>query len=233
MADLSNTQYTWESTIRRCFGGNPPLSLNWSDPKDIIQQLTPFMGLNRNHTLLPGGGGNDMESIDFAKEEGCLEFCLTSRFVSVFKPDVLHFEFFPKSQLNSFFLLEAKEIPRSQRGFFFFFFGTKNFPSSGGDDHKNDLSYEEGGESNPQDDIERFDYDPETIMDNDGEGEPGLKKTNHVVSRYLRGRFLIVAKKSIWNRTCATYDGRHNNMTVQQIRERIQDAIDRQGKILP
>jgi len=45
------------------------------------------------------------------------------------------------------------------------------------------------------------------------------------VRRYMQGKFLIVAKCSIWNQLGATCDGRHTRMSSQEIREQIQGVM--------
>jgi hypothetical protein len=42
----------------------------------------------------------------------------------------------------------------------------------------------------------------------------------------MRGKLLIVAKRSIWNGELTTADDRHSQMTAQEIRAQIQHAID-------
>jgi len=51
------------------------------------------------------------------------------------------------------------------------------------------------------------------------------KEMRHV-TRWFRGSFVIFCKRSLYNRTSSTYDGRHNKMTTDEFREYIQGVID-------
>lgn len=199
----------WATAINQAFGDAPPRSEQWTDLDTMLHVLSLFMGQNLNHTMLPGSGGLDMESISRSPEPGCLEFCPANRLANTFRPAVLFFEHFRESPWNSFFLLETQSLR----------------PCGVYDDSNGE--YEEVVELSPGEYIERSHHDT-GILDYDEDGrEIPLPRTSRIVSRHMRGKFLIVAKRSIWNRVSSTYDGRHNRMTAQQIRKQIQNTIDR------
>ena len=197
----------WAASIRKAFGDSPPRSANWSAPQDMIDVLSPFMGANLNHTMMPTSGGLDMSSIANSAEPGCLELIVTKRMVETFRPGTLYFEHFPESPWNSFFLLEAQ--PLKPCGVY----------------EDNNGESEEVVELAPGEYIERHHGDS-GILGHDEDGvEIPLPETFRCVSRHLTGKFLIVAKRSIWNLNKATYDGRHSHMTAAEIREQIQHVI--------
>ena len=198
----------WAARITQAFGNSPPRSAHWTDAQAMIQVLTTFMGINLNHTMMPGVGGCDMESISHSPEPGCLEFRRGSGLADMFRPGDLLFEHFPESPWNSFFLLETQALrPCGVYG------------NSAG-------QYEEVVELSPGEYIEGSHYDTGVLSYNEDGSEIPLPDTSRVVIRYMRGKFLLVAKRSIWNRTNATYDVRNNHMTAEQIREKIQQIID-------
>jgi hypothetical protein len=203
----------WGIAIEQAFRGSPPVSGRWEDISSMRRVLKPFMGANLNHTMLPGGGGLDMESIAPSPEPGCLELRPGRRMADMFCPTALFFEYFPESPWNSFFLLEAKALKPC------------------GVYENSDGQYEEVLEIAPGKYVDRCAHDT-GVLDYDSVGNPvPVPADARIVSRHLGGKFLIVAKRSIWNRATATYDGRHNRMTSAEIREQIQSVVDRlQGK---
>ena len=197
----------WSKNIEKVFGIDSPQSARWTDLDEMLHVLTPFMGQNLNHTLLPGNGGLDMESIAQSAEPDCLEFSSGDRLAEIFRPTTLFFEHFSESKWNSFFLIETQTLQPC---------GV--YEESNGE-------YEEVLEIAPAEYMDRSYHDIGNLgYDENGRKIP-LPENWRVVSRYMQGKFLVVAKRSIWNRVSATYDGRHNHMTAQQIREQIQNAI--------
>ena len=198
----------WAAAITTAFALAPPRSAQWADLDAMLQVLAPFMGPELNHTMLPGGGGLDMDSVAISPEHGCIEFCAGPRMADMCRPATLFFEHFPESQWNSFFLLDTNLL--SPCGVY--------ADTSG--------VYESVVEVSPGNYIDRSHWDSGILeYDEDGQEIP-LPETSRIVCRRLQGKFLIVAKRSIWNRETSTYDGRHSQMTAQQIRVQIQNTID-------
>lgn len=208
----SRNKADWAAAITKVFGDAPPRSAHWTDPQAMIRVLTPFMGDNRNHTMLPGGGGMDMDSIAQSPEFGCLEFCPGNRLADTFRPADLYFEHFPESVWNSFFLLETQTLEPC------------------GVYAESDEKYEEVTEVSPGEYIDRSHSDTGIHGYDENGKELPLPSTSRIISRRLRGKFLIVAKQSIWNLADETYDGCHSFMSAQQIRLQIQRAICEQSE---
>lgn len=60
--------------------------------------------------------------------------------------------------------------------------------------------------------------------DEDGTEVP-VPEDSKVVLRLLSGKLLIVSQGSMWNRTNETWDGRHNAMTSDDIRAMIERSL--------
>jgi len=198
----------WAAAIHRAFGDTPPRSAKWTGRENIVAVLRPFMAPNLNHTMLPVGGGLDMDAASLSTEDDCLDFHPGERLRDRCRPSMLSFEYFPESEWNSFFLLECQQLAAS------------------GVYEDIERNYEELVEVEPGHFIDRSHHDTGVLTHDENGDEVPLPRTSLLVSRYLSGKFLIVAKRSIWNRVHSTYDGRHNGMTSEQIRAQIQEAID-------
>ncbi len=198
----------WSAAIQQAFGIAPPQSARWTDLDAMVHVLSPFMQENLNHTMLSGHGGFDMVGIARSAEPECLEFSSSSRSAELFCPTTLFFEYFSESPWNSFLLVETQPLQPS------------------GVYEENDGLYEEVLEVAPAEYTDRYHFDDGNLGYDENNQEIPLPENCRIIARHMRGKFLVVAKRSLWNRDTATYDGRHRNMTAQQIRERIQDAID-------
>jgi hypothetical protein len=203
----------WVDAIDLAFRNAPPHSAQWIDPVAMLRVLTPFMGVNLNHTLLPGGGGLDMEAITISSEPECLEFRVDEHAADLFRPATLLFEHFSDSPWNSFFLLRTQPLE----------------PCG--------LYEEDGGcrevvvEIAPGKYVQRS-HGESRFLGYDANGrEIPLPSTARTVTRYMRGSFLIGAKRSLWNLDTSTCDGRHNGASAQQIRATIQEALTYLSKV--
>jgi hypothetical protein len=198
----------WAAAIRRTFGAAPPRSETWTDLGAMLRALAPLTGPGLNHTMLPGGGGYDMVAAARSPEPGCLEFSQGGRLADTCRPAALRFGHFPRSPWNSFFLLETRPLePCGAYG-----------ETGGGDEEVVEVS--PGRYAHPS-------HRETGVLGHDADGrEIPLPATSRLVVRHLRGKFLVVAKASIWNLTAATYDGRHSRMTAEQVRAMIQHALD-------
>lgn len=201
-----NSKY-WCDLIQKNFGNIPPVSSSWDDIDDCLSVLTPFMGLNLNHTMLPDGGGLDMIAIRQYHEGEKIELCPTEKTSYVLKFECIYFEYFKSDPGQSFFLLEAGALPPS---------GVYN---------QIRRQSEELVEIEPGRFVERSVWDA-GYFGHDSQGdEIPLPSSARLVLRYIGGKFLIVAKSSLWNQTNSTYDGRHNNMSASEIRSQIARAL--------
>lgn len=184
----------WINALHKTFGKTILSSMKWDKHDEIIHVLSSFMGENLNHTLLPDGGGTDVKEIKYANEPNCLEF----RDDFVFKPGDLYFEYIESSPIDSFFLLETKEL--AQSGIY----------------ETLDTYFEELVEIEPGKYTKRSCWDIGYYVDSNG-NILSIPSSSRVICRYLKGNFLIVAKTSKWNKDVSTYDGRHNTMSSKQI----------------
>ncbi len=201
----------WADAISRSFIGNPPQSAVWYGSEAILAALQPFMAEGRNHGFLPTGGGMDMLGIDVAAEPGCLAIEVDEKIVYVIKPKSLVLEYFPESPVNSFAFLQLDQLKPT---------GISENAETG------ERSYSEYiVELEPGRYVERSVWD-QGYYDYDDDGrEIELPDSARLVTRWLGGKILLVAKTSVWNRTKSTYDGRHNRMQAHKIREVISNAL--------
>lgn len=201
----------WTTAIANVAGNNPPLSETWRGIDSIRTALQPFMAENRNHAHLPTGGGMDMRSVHNSVEPGCLEFGIGEQSAWVVKPESLILENFPESPIDSFLLLELAELQPS------------------GIYEQRETKRAEFVEELVE--LRRGDYVERGVWDNgfyghDEEGrEIPLPDESRLVNRWLKGKILIVAKRSLWNSTPETYDGRHNAMKAIDIRMYITEVL--------
>lgn len=197
----------WLKAIETTVGGKPPASTIWRGLDDIITALTPFMGPADNHGHLPTGGGMDFKGVSRSRERGCLEFEIGDRTAYVMRPEKLTLEYLKEGPVESFLLLELADLEPS---------GVYEKDSESGYEPLVDL------------DGEYLDYDVwnRGFLEHDENGhEVPIPRNARIVNRFFRGKVVIVAKHSIWNGTPDTYDGRHDKMTVDQIRGAIERSL--------
>jgi hypothetical protein len=199
----------WKRAIEQSSGSTHASSLTWNNTGEIKRNLSFFIAPNRNHGHYPIGGGFDFNAINDSVENGLLEFQVSEKMVDIAKPQSLSLEIFRDHPIESFLLLELSEIPPSTI-----------------DDHRTEFK-EELLETTPGHYRPRELWDRGYLSyDEDGREVP-LPPTCRIVTRWLQGKILIVAKGSTWNGDPATYDGRHNRMSATEIRAVIQRALDR------
>lgn len=167
----------------------------WTDQLDMEKVLKKFLGRNQNHTHLPTGGGLDFEDVEFSEEEDCLFFVTSDRSGCLMKPDKLLLEYISESPAESFLYLEGLPIkPALHAGAR----GSEEVVDLGGADY-----------------IDRTHWDQNTYGH---DNEEPLPEDARLITRFLRGNFMIVCKGSMWNNSPHTYSGEHDGMTVKQIR---------------
>ncbi len=201
----------WAKAVFDAFGNVPPSAAKWETLPEIIHALFHFMRMNLNHIHLPGGGGLDMKAMQQSHEEACLELCPEKRVAYVVRPAKLFFEHFSESPWNSFFLLELS--PLEPCGVY----------EPRGEDSEEVLEIE------PNRYLDRGYLDEGNLGYDENGNEIRLPESWRIVVRCFEGKCLIVAKRSYWNLAKRTYDGRHNRMTHEEIREAIQKAIKHLG----
>ena len=197
----------WQRSIADATGPNTGVSTTWQGLERIRDVLVPFMGANRNHAHFPTGGGLDFERVELAAEPGCLAFTVGDRVAEVMKPQKLTLEHFSDSPHQSFLLLELAKLDPS------------------GVDKQANATSEQLMEYPAGHYMSRDVWEQGYLrLDADGREVP-LPSDSRLVTRWLNGKVLIVAKGSLWNGAPATYDGRHNKMTAADIRAVIERAL--------
>jgi hypothetical protein len=210
--DVSNfvleNRERWETALNICFPKGIPTSTSWTESEQMVRILRPFCAKNLNHTMLPRGGGQDMIDIGLSKEAGCIELRPAPNIAYLCRPSSLHFEYISDSAWNSFFLLETAGLSPS---------GIYGDDSSDGREELLELP---NGQY-----YSRSHWDENSLGEDEDGREIPVPKASRLVVRHFDGKFLIVAKKSLWNGTSATYDGRHQKLAPAEIRAKIEAAL--------
>ncbi len=183
----------WKYVQKKLFGEIIPDRASWSSIEDVVNVLNLLGRMpNLNHMFIPSGGGIDLESIEIASESGCI--ALKESGTSIVKPKRLIAENISKDYEWSYFRLELDELE----------------PVFG------DVIYdlEEVTEDVPG-------HYVRWICGNYGHYDDGapLPENYRIVSRYIKGSFVIFLKTSIYNKIDGTYDARHNKMNADEFRE--------------
>lgn len=187
----------WNLLAKSLFNGRPPRRAEYRDIRTIVSVLNQLVVRpSYNHMLYPDGGGLDLQSIEYAKEDGCVAI-RTQGSIDILKPNCLYVEVYPEGE-HSYFLLDADELlllenvddngPISQRV-------VEDTPG-----HYVSASAAQYGV---------YDYDTGAK----------LPESARVVRRYSKGKFLIVPKSGPYNHIPSVYDGRHNDATIEQLRQ--------------
>jgi hypothetical protein len=194
----------WRSAIVAQFGAIVPKSARWENLQQIIEVLRKVVEKTNNHALLPRGGGMDLLSVRSSHESGCIELSVAEREVYVVRPKRLIFEHIEHSPKDSFFLLELDTLAPSG------IYGNLG------------LDYEELVELPAVGYVEREVWDRGyTGYDESGHEIP-IPDEARLVVRDLKRKVMLVSKGSLCNSIPETYDGRHSNMTADQIRRQIE-----------
>lgn len=190
----------WESAFNE-LGLDGQNSKSWVGSAQIQSKLAHLIMKSTNHAHYPTGGGQDWESISITQERDCLAISISDRSVDVFRPIKMTAEYFPESPQESFVLIELDHLDadQCQKPFEGLSQELVELPNDG---YVNRVIWDQGF----------------TGYDAYGHEIP-IPEDARLVSRWLGGKILLVAKGSIWNGTSATYDGCHNDMTSEQIRE--------------
>ncbi|MFC0517342.1 hypothetical protein ACFFGT_24235 [Mucilaginibacter angelicae] len=187
----------WISIQQSIFPLGIPAHCEWVDLNEMIRVLNKIGSINNiNHMFYPTGGGLDLESAKLSEEKGCIE--LYTGTADILKPAVLSFEGF-KDPIWNYFRIDTAELK-----------------SSGVYGESSDYSNEELTEISPLKYVSRSYWD-----ESEYEGK-NLPKSARLVTRHLKGSFVIFSKGSFYNRKSSTYDARHNKMTAKEFRNYIE-----------
>lgn len=209
-------QQQWFEIQTKLFPTSIPKRVIWEDINDIVKILKVVSTYdNLNHMFFPSGGGLDLEDVRLSYEIGCIE--LDFQLIDILKPKRLLFESFGYDHEWNYFRLEADEL--APCGVYEVGIGEQPFEKT---HDKEDVTQVYPGY-----------YEDYNYMENsyyiESEGYERPKNMKHV-TRWFRGSFVIFNKRSIYNRTSSTYDGRHNKMTTDEFRDYIQQIVDKLRK---
>lgn len=205
-------QEQWFEVQQKLFPTAFPKRVIWEDINDIINVLKVLCTYDDlNHLFFPSGGGSDLDDARLSIEEGCIE--LDFKLIDIVKPKRLIFESFGYDPEWNYFRLEADKLE----------------PCGVYEVEKDKKLYEETHDKEEVTQVhpgcyEDYNYlvNSYYIEDDDYERPEGMKH----VTRWFRGSFVIFNKRSVYNLTSSTYDGRHNKMSTDEFRDHIQAAVD-------
>ena len=201
----------WRRRQEVFFGTAVPENAEWRSSSDIAKVLREFCGPNLNHMFYPTDGGLDLETARLSREDGCIELATDDRVADIVKPKFLRFESFKGHPSHSYFYVETCELERSGL-------------------YDDDNVREEVVEIPP------YGYFPRCTWDDDEWDNPGTGETedlpgdSRLIIRWLKGRFVITAKRSVYNLISRHYDARHNKMSVSEFRSYMKLLVDEFGE---
>lgn len=198
----------WKAMVQGLFVGPVPEKERWTNLPDIVRVLNVVGAKpDGNHMFLPTGGGLDLtKAIPSPSEDGCIEV-ITDNALYLVKPTELTLNWFGDEAAEwAYFRLEFGGLLSC------------GFDESTAEDLRDDVTELTPGKYVDQSVREKGNFDEK------GREIP-LPETARDISRLLSGSVVIFAKGSAYNRTSATYDGRHNKKNAVQFREYIQQAI--------
>lgn len=194
----------WERLLSQIFSDAIPNYCEWRESSHTIHVLNQIGSSDAdNHTFFPRSGGLDLCGVTMAHEEGCLETDFDGT-RQILKPKKLVFQAFPGAAYEwAYFRIVTDRLNP-----------TGVYPNL-------DPDYEFEGlvELSPLLYVERSAWD---ICEYGGQPLP---RTARVVTRILKGDFVIFPKASIYNRNSATYDGRHDRLGEEGFRWHISKVI--------
>jgi len=203
MSFYEENRQAWIDIQNRIFPAGIPEHFEWTELIDIISVLNKIGAIdNSNHMFYPTGGGLDVESANLSYENNCIE--ISTGLTDIIKPERLIFESFIDPLWN-YFRIETLELESSSV-----------------------YEKEDDNEYFPSEElleIEAGKYISRSYWD---EGEymgQKLPSSARVLTRHLKGAFVIFAKSSYYNRNSRTYDARHNKMSAEEFRDYIENVI--------
>lgn len=196
--DEEKSQYSsWNFINKYLFGVNRPRSAIWDESDEIVSVLNLIIqSQSYSHILFSSQGGNDFVEAEKANEEDYVYIYDSLNNPSLLKPKALYYERFANSPEWSYFLLEIENVnPILSKTISGYEMLVEDYPA-----HYVSAEYYQYGV---------YDYDS---------GEK-LPEGSKLVYRYFSGKFLFVLKYGPYNRISSVYDGRHANLTNEQIRK--------------
>ena len=205
----SQNRRQWLTLQNKLFPGSLPQRASWERLEDIMHVLQAVSGeKNLNHLFFPTGGGLDLHGVKLSHELGCLELDLVRP--HIVKPKRLVFESFASDPEWNYFYLELDTLARA----------TVTDDDGQGLFKDND---EELSELSP------LAYYPFAVLNDRDKYEHKYfiaEEARHI-RRWLKGSMVVFCKRSTYNLSTDTYDGRHNKMTVEEFRAYIAANVRR------
>lgn len=186
---------------------NGKTSKSWTGSTEVGTVLNQFLGRNLGHAHYPTGGGLDWLKAGPSRERDCLAVWVSEKMLDIFRPSRMVAEYFPQAELESFLLIELEQLDALE----------EKTPSS--EPRQEFLELTEKGY------VDRSIWDQGFLEIDENGDEIPLPDDARLVTRWLQGKILLVAKGSIWNGDPTTYDGRHNNMSSAQIQAAIEKSM--------
>jgi serine/threonine-protein kinase len=199
----------WVDGISAVSSHTPATTSAWRDTHAIVSAVAPFISAG-NHLHFPGsGGGHDVERVTLGHEPGTIEFVISDKIVYLAKPRKMTLEYVVAAPAESFVIFDLAPLE----------------PSGVYPPESINRWHEELVELSPGNYVERAVWD----MGHNGHDAAGnevpLPPAARLLLRIFGGRLMLVSKGSVWNSTPRTYDGRHDRMTNEQIRNMIEQSI--------
>lgn len=208
----------WIATIDAAAGPSLPFSTSWTRFDDIMAMLHPFMGPEKNHGYFPTGGGNDFTAVRRSIEDRCLELAVGS-LTYIARPRKLRLERIDAEVAESFLYLELDELERADL-----------LPMLDElDDASDRIGSRRQRESEELCDLGDLNYWPREVYDRgfiEHEDDP-LPPHARRIHRLLRGNMMFVCKASIWNGIPQTYNGMHDQLGADGVRDAIERGMAR------
>ena len=206
-------QQQWFEIQTKLFPTSIPERVIWEDINDIVKVLKVVCAFSSlNHVFFPVSGGLDLKDVRLSYEEECIELDFIQNYIV--KPKRLLFESFGFNTEWNYFRLETYELEPSR---------INEIDEIDDENPFSKASYkEEISELSPGQ------YFPFHILEyrRDNEEDYLFTEFSRFIVRWFRGSFVIFCKRSVYNLTSSTYDGRHNRMTTDEFREYIQSNVD-------
>ncbi len=198
----------WKDLQQQLFPTAMPQRVIWENLKDIVHILDLIGSIRAlNHMFYPSGGGMDLEGAKLGLEPHTIELVTDVNCIDLIKPKRLIFENFDTDAQWNYFRIETEELA----------------PTGIRDVYRD---CEELIEVEPLHYIDRSYWDEGYY-----EGER-IPSSARLVTRYMKGDFVIFSKISFYNHASSTYDGRHNQMTTDEFREYIAQKVKSAQEIL-
>lgn len=189
----------WDFIGQRLFPHGTPQRAVFNRIENIVNVLNILSAPNlNNHMMYPGGGGHTFTRAEMATEPGCIVIDARND-ILICKPKALYYETFDDSRWN-YFLLELDHLDSIPNEFISCY------------NHQELIEDYPGHYVNGDNFVYGiYDYDS---------GEP-LPAEARLVSRFLGGKFMVVLGCATYNQISLTYDGRHNHMSNDELRQYI------------